>query len=81
MVEVKIKGLYDDSCECDDCGGGVGTNGYVLTIDEKEVANRKPIDHCCSPTSWSDDDVIKDIVIVGHFTNGKLENIIVDRTC
>lgn len=78
MVEVKIKELYDDSYECDDCGGGVGANGYVLTIDGKEVANRKPIDHCCSPTSWSDDDLIKDIV--AHYSNKKLEDIIVVRT-
>lgn len=73
-MKLEIQHLYDDTYECDDCGGGVGAHGYRLIVDGEMVVERTPIDHCCSPTTYEEDDMIRDILVhVGKLKDVEIE--------
>lgn len=61
-MKVEIQNLYDNTYECDDCGGGVGAHGYRIFVDGIQVIERTPFDHCCSPVTYDQGDLAKDLL-------------------
>lgn len=60
MATIKIVRAYDEH-DCDDCGYSTA-EGANIYIDGKKVLDLKPIAHCYDGTSYSDMDILKEVL-------------------
>ena len=67
MSQIKIDWLYSQQ-DCETCGFS-GASGAIVTVDDVEVLNLRPIASCTSPRSWEVEDVFALLLQhLGHST-------------
>lgn len=58
--KIHIHWLYDDT-DCELCGSS-GSEGAFVTLDGEPLLQLVPLASCCSPETWSESEVFKEIL-------------------